>query len=57
MGGETGYQTSFIEHYLVPALYPASFTRGLHIALGVLVLGVNLAIYWTVWRRSARNRE
>jgi hypothetical protein len=52
LGGEAGYQTSFIERYLLPVIYPASFTRSLHVALGFLVLGVNLAIYWMVWRRS-----
>ena len=57
LGGEAGYQTSFVERYLLPLIYPASFTRSLHIALGFLVLIVNLAIYWMVWRSSARNRE
>jgi len=56
LGGEAGYQTGFIEHYLIPVIYPASFTRGLHVALGFLVLGVNLAIYWTIWRRQALSR-
>jgi len=46
LGGEAGYQTSFIDRYLVPIIYPAAFSRGLHIFLGLLVLGVNLAIYW-----------
>src|SRR5262245_40636792 len=46
LGGEAGYQTSFIERYLVPIIYPAAYSRGLHIFLGLLVLGVNLAIYW-----------
>jgi len=56
LGGEVGYQTGFIERYLLPALYPASFTRSLHISLGFLVLGVNLAIYVTIWRRQAPSR-
>jgi hypothetical protein len=56
MGGEAGYQTSFIERYLLPLIYPASFTRSLHIALGFLVLIVNLAIYWMIWRRQAPSR-
>ena len=25
--GQTGYQTSFVEHYLLPVLYPAGLTR------------------------------
>lgn len=50
-GGEIGYQTSFIERYLIPVIYPAALSRGLHVVLGLLVLGVNLAIYWRFWRR------
>ena len=56
LGGEAGYQTSFIERYLLPVIYPAGFTRNLHTALGFLVLGVNLAIYWMIWRRQAPSR-
>jgi hypothetical protein len=50
-GGEAGYQTGFIEHYLVPLIYPAPFPRGLQVVLGLLVVVVNLAIYWWIWRR------
>ena len=52
-GGEAGYQTGFIERYLLPLIYPAPVSRTLHVVLGLLVLGVNLAIYWWIWRRSA----
>ena len=52
-GGEAGYQTGFIERYLLPLIYPAPVSRTLHVVLGLLVLGVNLAIYWRLWRRSA----
>jgi hypothetical protein len=57
MSGEAGYQNSFIERYLLPVIYPGSVTRSLHIALGMLVMGVNLAIYWMVWSRTSRNRR
>jgi hypothetical protein len=50
--GETGYQSGFIEHYLLPALYPDALPRRLQITLGLLVLGVNLAVYWGLWRRT-----
>jgi hypothetical protein len=52
-GGEAGYQTGFIERYILPLIYPAPFSRTLHVVLGLLVLGVNLAIYGWIWRRSA----
>lgn len=51
-GGAAGYSTSFIEHYLLPLIYPASLTRGLQITLGLLVLGGNAALYgWLLRRR------
>src|SRR5215813_10842375 len=53
LGGEAGYQTSFIERYLLPIIYPAQFSRVLHIVLGLLVLSVNLAIYWLAFYRPA----
>src|SRR5262245_24126835 len=56
-GGEAGYQTGFIERYLLPLIYPAPVSRSLHVVLGLLVLGFNLAIYCRLWRRSASTRH
>ncbi len=50
-GGESGYAGGFAGHCLVPVLYPAGLTRELQLALGALVLVVNLAMYWPVIRR------
>jgi hypothetical protein len=49
--GQAGYGGGFVEHYLLPVLYPTGLTRGVQIVLGLLVLAINLAIYWTVLRR------
>jgi hypothetical protein len=43
--GIGGYGSGFIEHYVLPVLYPAALTRELQITLGVSVLAVNLVIY------------
>ena len=52
LAGTEGYAGGFIEHYLLPVLYPAGLTRGVQITLGVLVLAVNLGIYgWILARR------
>src|SRR5262245_65432324 len=37
--GEAGYTGGFIEHYLIPVIYPAGLTPALQAALGVLVSG------------------
>lgn len=54
LGGEAGYRTGFIEHYVLPALYPAGLTRGVQLALGLGALGINLALYGWLWRRTTR---
>ncbi len=50
--GEAAYPTGFIEHYLLPVLYPAGLTRELGFVLGILVVGINLAIYGWIFRPS-----
>ena len=58
MAGQSGYQTGFIAHYLLPVLYPANLTRGTQIWLGILVLSLNLAIYgWLVRRWIKAEKE
>ncbi len=55
--GAVAYDGGFIDHYVLPLLYPAGLTRGVQIALGVFVLFVNLGIYGWLLRRRARGRE
>jgi uncharacterized protein DUF2784 len=52
--GQAGYQGGFIEHYLLPALYPAGLNRGVQLVLGTVVLVVNVAVYTVVLRRARR---
>ena len=55
--GQAGYEGGFIEHYLLPVLYPIGLTRGVQLVFGSLVIAVNLAVYgWVLWRRIARAR-
>ena len=53
-GGESGYSSDFIEHYILPLLYPADLTREVQIVLGAMVVAINLAIYGWVWRISRK---
>jgi uncharacterized protein DUF2784 len=53
--GEAGYQGSFVEHYILPVLYPSALTRNVQFLLGALVLALNLAIYGYLLRRIRRN--
>jgi hypothetical protein len=53
--GAPSYATGFVEHYLVPIVYPEALTADLQVALGCVVVGINGVIYAALWRRrSAR---
>jgi hypothetical protein len=51
--GQPGYEGGFVEHYILPVLYPAGLSRGVQLALGALVILINLTIYLVI----ARNRR
>jgi len=48
---QQGYAGGFVEHYVFALLYPDGLTHGLQLALGLLVVVVNAAIYAVAWRR------
>jgi len=45
LAGQSGYSESFIEHYIIPVLYPDFLARDLQIFLGLFVIIINLVIY------------
>ena len=50
--GLEGYQGSFIEHYLLPVIYPSGLTRGVQLALAAVVIVTNVVLYaWLLHRR------
>lgn len=56
--GEAGYAGGFIEHYLIPIVYPVGLTRGIQIGLGVAVVVINVIAYGGLWwmtRRGSRS--
>jgi hypothetical protein len=54
--GAAGYSGGFVEHYLIPVIYPADLNPERQLLLGCAVLGANAAIYASLaWRaRSPR---
>ena len=57
-GGSVSYSESFVEHYIVPVLYPERLTRSVQIVLGTFVITVNLIVYLFViktWNRRVRD--
>lgn len=51
-GGEAGYEGGFIQHYIVPLLYPLGLSRNTQMILGTAIVLLNLAIYWRVFRST-----
>ena len=56
LGGEAGYAGGFVEHYLLPVLYPAGLSQNVQWGLGIFVVLLNVAIYTIVWRRRVRGK-
>ena len=52
--GQAGYEGGFIDHYLLPVLYPAGLTQSVQLVLGSLVIAVNVVVYGLLLRRRAR---
>ena len=50
--GSSGYEGGFIDHYLSPIIYPAGLTRELQVFFGLLVIAVNLIVYFGVRHRA-----
>lgn len=51
LGGEAGYEGGFIDHYIIPVLYPGGLTRTLQYVLGIFALLINILAYVLYFRR------
>lgn len=57
LAGQAGYSDSFIEHYLLPILYPEDLTRAVQWVLAGLVVLANLLVYGVALGRAHRRRR
>ena len=57
LSGQVGYDGGFIDHYVMPLIYPAGLTRGMQIAFGVSILSVNLGAYGRLLRNLTRKKK
>jgi hypothetical protein len=56
--GDAGYAGGFVEHYVLPMLYPVGLTPRVQAWLGVILIALNLAIYAVAMARwRARRRR
>jgi hypothetical protein len=50
--GQAGYRGGFVEHYLLPVLYPPGLEHNTQLILGGAVILINIIIYgWIFLRR------
>ena len=54
--GGAGYEGGFIQHYLVPILYPEGLTPRLQLLIAVGILLLNVGVYAWSFRRSFGKR-
>ncbi len=47
--GEQGYSDGFVEHYIIPAIYPEQLSFNVQIVLGIVAVAINLGIYAFVY--------
>jgi hypothetical protein len=55
--GESGYSQGFIEHYLLPVIYPAGLTQQIQFVLAGVVVLINVLAYGWLLRRGASRRR
>jgi len=56
-GNQDGYSGGFVEHYLLPIIYPSGLTPRIQIIIGVLVIAINLVIYALLGLYYLRRRK
>ena len=55
--GEVGYTGGFIEHYILPLIYPPGLTRTMQIGMGMAVLLINGLAYAVLLIRRRRAKR
>ncbi len=55
--GTAGYPGGFVEHYLIPVLYPAGLTVNVQLLLAGVVVATNVLVYGWVLRRLWQARK
>ena len=56
-GNADAYSGGFIDHYIMPIVYPPGLTRETQVVLGVLILVLNFAIYFKFLTRKRAAKE
>lgn len=56
--GSEGYLGGFVEHYIIPVIYPAGLRFDIQVLLGIVAVGINIVIYGLVyhWYKIKQDR-
>lgn len=54
MSGQHGYTGGFIQHYILPVIYPPALNEDIQLILGVLLILINVIIYLWVFLKPDR---
>ncbi len=57
LGGQAGYAGGFIEHWLSVLLYPPDLTLALRYGLGLVLIAINIIVYWRVFTSSKTRNQ
>ncbi len=55
--GHGVYRQGFIDHYIMPLVYPPGLTREVQIVLGVLVVVVNISLYAFIFHKKQKRNN
>lgn len=55
--GQAGYSGGFVEHYILPLVYPPGLTRSMQVWIGLFLLALNLAVYSVLIVRQRRRHH
>ena len=51
MAGEAGYPETFIDHYVMPVIYPSGFTPAIQTWVAIVLAATNALLYgWALFR-------
>ena len=56
-GGMESYGSGFVEHYIVPVIYPENLTKMHHVMLGLSVIVLNMLVYGWVICKKVSHRD
>ncbi len=54
--GSKGYTEGFVEHYVIPIVYPVNLTSDIQMVFGVIALVINIFIYALVSHRRLKKK-